>query len=97
RPPEEVLSQEKDVRPALGERGEPHGDDGEPVIEVLAESAPTHRLQEILARRRRDRDVSRLALRAAEPPHRPVLEDLQELRLDALRQQADLVEEENAA
>ena len=96
-PREEVLGQEEDVRPPLGERGEPHGDDGEPVIEVLAESASPHRLQEVLARRRGDRDVGRLALRAAEPPHRPVLEDLQELRLDALRQEADLVEEEDAA
>jgi hypothetical protein len=97
RPPKEVLGQKEDVRPALGERGEPQGDDGEPVIEVFAEPALPHRLQEVLTRRRGDRDVSRLVLRAAETPHRSVLEDLQELRLDTLWQQADLVEEEEAA
>ena len=97
RPREEVLRQEEDVGSSLGERGEPHGHDSQPVIEILTEPASPHRVEEILARRRDDRDVGRLALRAAEPANRAVFEDLQELRLDALRQQAHLVQEERAA
>ena len=96
-PPQEVLRQEEDVRRALGEGGEPHGHDGEPVIEVLAETAGADRVEQVLARRRDQRDVGGLALRGAEPPHRLVLEDLQELGLDAGRQEAHLVEEERAA
>ena len=65
--------------------------------EVLAESARPHRVGEVLARGRDDRDIRWLAPGAAEPPHRAVLEHLQELRLDALRQQAHLVQKKGAA
>ena len=81
----------------LGERWEPHGHDSQPVVEILTEPASPHRVEEILAGCRDDRDVGRLALRRAEPANRAVFEDLQELRLDALRQQAHLVQEERAA
>jgi len=67
------------------------------VEEVLAESARPHRVGEVLARGRDDRDIRWLAPGAAEPPHRAVLEHLQELRLDALRQQAHLVQKKGAA
>ena len=47
------------------------------VEEVLAESARPHRVGEVLARGRDDRDIRWLAPGAAEPPHRTVLEHLQ--------------------
>ena len=96
-PAQEVLRQEEDVRRALGERREPHGHDGEAVIEILAEAAGAHRVAQVLARRRDQRDVGRLALRGAEPAHRLILEDLQELGLDALRQEAHFIQQQGAA
>ena len=92
-----MLGQDENVLAPLRQRGELHGDDGEPVEEVLAESARPHRVGEVLARGRDDRDIRWLAPGAAEPPHRAVLEHLQELRLDALRQQAHLVQKKGAA
>jgi hypothetical protein len=89
-----VLGQEEDVRPPLGERRQPHGDHGQSVVEVFPETASPHPVPQVLARRRDERHIGRLASRAAESADRVVLEDLQELGLDALRQEAHLVEEE---
>jgi hypothetical protein len=73
-----------------------HGDHGQPVVEVFAKVAAPHRVPQIVAGCRDQRDIGRLASRAAEPPDRLVLEDLQELGLDTLRQETHLVEEEGA-
>jgi hypothetical protein len=91
-----VLGQEEDVLPSLGEWRQAHGDHSHPVVEIFTEAAGPHRVTQVLARRRDERDVGRLAPRAAEPSDRLVLEDLQELGLDALRQETHLVEEESA-
>ncbi len=92
--PQKVLGEAKDVLAPLPERRQPQRDDGQPVVEILPEPAsPDSRLQ-VLAGGGHEPDVDRLAPRAPEPPHGLLLEDLEELRLQALRQEPDLVEEQ---
>ena len=70
---EEVLGEQKDVGPAGAEGREGEDDDGEPVIEILAEPARPHGLRQVLVARRDDPDHDRLAPRAARGagPRRP--------------------------
>jgi hypothetical protein len=92
-----VLRQQDDVARALSQRRERERDDRQPVIQVGPESPRAHRRRQILARRRHDGDIERLASRAAEPAHGALLEDLQQLGLHGERQEPDLVQEDRAA
>src|SRR2546425_2857148 len=67
------------------------------MVEVGTEGAFTDGALEINSRCRDEGDVNRLSARAAEPAHRAVLENAEELALQRDRQQADFIEEERAA
>ena len=83
-------------RPRARKRRQLQGHHRQPVVEVGPEPPGLHRGRQVLARRRDHAHVQGLAARAAEAPHRPLLEDLQELRLERERQEADLVQEDGA-
>ncbi len=91
---EEVLGKEQHVLTTLTQGRELDGDDREPVIQVGAEAAGLDRGVQILARRRDDGDVDRIAARRAEPADLALLDHLEELRLQRLGEETDLVEEE---
>src|SRR5262249_37318801 len=92
----EVRGKKQDVVAARGERRQPERDNRKPVIEIRAKSAHLCRRHEILAGRRDEPHVHRLAARAAETANGLLLNDLQELALQSLRQQPDLVQEHDA-
>jgi hypothetical protein len=94
---QEVLREQHDVPAAFPQRRQDHGDDRQALIEVLAEPPLAYRGREVLARRGQDPDVDRVVARGPESPHPPLLEGLQELRLEPLGQEADLVQEERPA
>jgi hypothetical protein len=94
---EEVLGKEDRVVAALPEGRQVEGHDREPVIEILAEVTGAHRGQQVLVARGDDPDVNRLGARGAEPTDGTVLQDLQELGLEIVRQHGDLVEKERAS
>ena len=94
---EEVLGEEDDVFAALAERRQAQGEDRQPMIQILAESPGPHGVVQVLASGGDDPDVDGLAPGAAETPDLVVLDDLQELRLERAREQADLVQEDRAA
>ena len=82
---------------ARAQRRQVERDHGQPVVEIGAEPAFLDGEREILAGGRDDGDVQGLVARAAEATHRALLDDLQQLRLQRDRQQADLVEEDRPA
>src|SRR5207245_2693741 len=61
------------------------------------EAPAADRLAEILVGRRDQPHVDRLVARAAEPAHHPLLERLEELRLERLAEEPDLVEKDRPA
>ena len=89
--------EQQDVVPPFAERREPQGHDGEAMVEIFAEAARADGRLQVLARRRQQPDIHRLAARAAKPPDGTFLERLQQLRLQRVRHQADLVEKDRAA
>jgi hypothetical protein len=95
RPPEEVLGQPDDVLAPLPERRQRERQDREAMIEVLPEAPRPRRRQEILAGRGHDPHVHRLAPRAPQPPDRALLQHLQQLGLQRLRQESHLVQEQH--
>ena len=92
-----MLGEEDDVFAALTERRQAQGEDRQPMIQILAESPGPHGVVQVLAGGGDDPDVDGLAPGAAETPDLVVLDDLQELRLERAREQADLVQEDRAA
>src|SRR3989442_3083645 len=94
---EEVLGERRDVLAALAQRRNAHGEHGEPVIEVAAEPARADGLREVLVGGGDHPYVEVLALRAAQRAHAPLLDGREQLRLQCLRQETDLVEEDAAA
>jgi hypothetical protein len=94
---EEALGEQEDVRLALAQRRQLEREQGEPVVEVLAEATRPHRLGQVLVGGGDDPHVDGLGPGAAEATDDAVLEDLEQLGLEAGREHADLVEEEHAA
>src|SRR5207247_2571241 len=78
--------QEQDILTALPEGRHPKRQDRQPVVEVLAKPPCPRRDGEILVGGGDDPHVDRLAPRAPEPPHGPLLDDLQQLGLEPLRE-----------
>src|SRR6185369_8942028 len=66
-------------------------------IEVLAELVRRDHLEEVAVRREDEPHIDRAMLVLADATYRLRLEHAQELRLHALRQLADLVDEDGAA
>ncbi len=81
----------------LAERRHAHADDGEAVVEVVAEAALVDLALEVAVRRRDDAHVDALRCDVADAPDLALLERAQELRLELERELADLVEEDRAA
>jgi hypothetical protein len=94
---EEVLGEQQGIVAALAERRQCERDHGQPVVEVLAKTPGTGGGGEIRARCRDHPGVDRLAPRAAQPAKRLFLDHLEELTLQALRQERHLVQEDGAA
>src|SRR4030095_9528404 len=92
-----VTCEQQDVGPAVTERGQLDRDDREAMVEVLAESPGANRGGQILTRRRQHPRVGRFGASAAEAPDRMILERLEQLGLEAVRHEANLVEEDRAA
>jgi hypothetical protein len=67
------------------------------MIEVLAETAGTHRGHEVRIRRADQPRVERLLRRASKPANRFLLDDREELGLETFRQHTDLVEKQDPA
>jgi hypothetical protein len=95
-PREEVLGQDHDVFAALAQGRQAQRDHGQPMVEVLAHAASAQGRAQVLAGGGDHPDVDRLVARAAQPPHRPLLDRLQQLALQGDGQEPDLVEEQRA-
>jgi hypothetical protein len=92
-----VIREEDDVASTLAQRRQPDRENGEPMVQILAEPALANRRRQIAVRRADDPDVDGLAVRAAETADRALLDGFQELGLETFGQQADLVEKDRAA
>src|SRR4029453_3448772 len=68
----------------------------QPMVEIFAKPSLEHRGQQWLVGGGDDRHVGRLALCGTEPANTALLDDREELGLEAERKQADLVEEQRA-
>ena len=93
----EVRGEERHVLPPLPKRRDPDRHHREPVVQVLAEAALRDGAAEVLVRRRDHADVHLDRRRLAHPADLALLQRAQELRLEAGRGLADLVDEEGAA
>ncbi len=93
---EEVLHQQRDVVLALAQRRQVHGDDVQPVVEVLAEAALVDHRAQVDVGRRDDAHVDLDRLDAAEAHELALLDHAQQLGLRLERHVADLVEEDAA-
>src|SRR2546428_10362245 len=76
------------------QRRQAHADHIQPVVEVLAEAPVGDRAVEITVRRGNDADVDRMRLRRADRAHLHLLQDPQELHLEARRQLGEFVQED---
>jgi hypothetical protein len=92
-----VLGQPHHVALALAQRWQRQREHGEPVVEVLPEAPGRDGGAQVLVGGGDDPDVDGLVARATEPPHRALLDHLQQLGLHRLRQQPNLVQEDRAA
>ena len=86
--------EENDVLAPLPEWWQLERQHGQPVVEILPKAALAAGHGEILAGRRQDPHIHRLAPRASEPAHRVLLDRREQLGLGPLGKEADLVEEE---
>src|SRR6478672_2780606 len=94
---DEAGDEQRDVLDPLAERRHREGEDVEPVVEVLAEGPVLHGRDRVLVGGRHDPDVDDDLGLAAEAPEGALLEEAEELGLDAGLHLGDLVEEEGAA
>src|SRR5581483_1430583 len=94
---EEAPGERQDVLPPLAQRRHRDLDDVQAIEEVLAESSGRDVALEVAVRGREDAHVRAPRAGLADPLERLVLEEAQELRLQARRHLGDLVEEERAA
>ena len=93
---EEVLREQRNVVLALAQRRQLHGDDVQPVEQVLAELAFVHHVPQVDVGRGDDPHVDLDRLDAAEAHELALLDDAQQLGLRLERDVADLVEEDRA-
>ncbi len=94
---EEPLAQERDVGAPRAQRRQGQRQDRETVVEVRPEPSLLDRLGKVGVRRADDPRVGRLVAGASQPPDHALLQHLEELGLERLRQEADLVQEDRAA
>ena len=96
-PIEEVAREVGDVLLPLAQRRQRHRDHVEPVIEVLAELTLLHGRVQLAVRRGDDAHVDGDRLRPAHALEGALLEEPQQLRLQLVRDVADLVEQHGPA
>src|SRR5581483_12210333 len=89
--------EEADVLAPLAEGRQRNREHAQAVVEIEAEAAFVHRFAEIPVGRRDHADVDRARPVAADRAHLLVLQDAEELRLDARARLAHLVEEDRPA
>ena len=94
---EEVVHKRRDIGLALPERRQGHGDDVEPIVEVLAKTARLHLGGEIAIRRRHQPDVDLDRLRPPTRSNSRSCSTRRSLHLHRRRDLADLVEEQGPA
>src|SRR6266436_2042923 len=94
---QEVVGQHEDIVRPLPQGWEMDAEDGEPVVEIIAETAIHDGLLQIVVGRCDETDVGAERRRATDTFVLALLDDAQELGLDRGRQLADLVEEQRAA
>src|SRR5262249_4050464 len=94
--PDEVIGQQQHVVAALAERRQMHGEDVEPIEQVLADATGRNRVLEVSIGRRDEAHVAAQGRRTAYALELALLQDAQELGLYGQRQLADLVEEQRA-
>ena len=94
---QEVVHEQRDGVHALAQRRQMDGDDVEPVVQVFAEAPVPDRLLEVAVGGRDHTRVDAHVALAAETREFPVLEHLEQLRLQRRVHLADLVEEDRAA
>jgi hypothetical protein len=75
---EERVGQLDDVVTAISQRGQPHLDHLEAVVEVRAEGALLDHLRQVAVRGRDEAHVGAARLRGAHPPHLTVLQGAQQ-------------------
>ena len=93
----ELDGEGRDVVLAVAQRRDDEFDDGEPVVEVLAERARLGLGEQVAVGRRDDAHVDLLDPARADGLDLAFLEDAEQLGLDRERQLADLVEDQRAA
>ena len=92
-----MLDEYGNVVAPLAQRRDHHRHDIEAIVQVLAETAGTDLVLELLVRRRQHAHVHRARLGAADARHLAVLQHAQHLGLRGERHVADFIEEERAA
>ncbi|MEZ4295692.1 MAG: hypothetical protein R3B70_12000 [Polyangiaceae bacterium] len=93
----ELEREQRHILRPFAQRGQRHLDDGEAVIQVLAERALVDAPRERAVRGGDDAHVDRASDAGADPPHAARLDRAEQLRLKGERHLADLVEEERPA
>ena len=94
---EDAASQRDDVSPSLAQRGHAHGQHAHAIVEILAELALSHAIEQVMVRRNQDPHVRLSLARVADAPVAVLLDDLEELGLDREVHVANLVQEQRAA
>jgi hypothetical protein len=94
---DEMARERRYVLEAIAERRQADREDAEPIEEVLAGAPRLHLVLELPVRRDDDADVDLPVARVAHGPDLALLQDAQQLRLQARRRLRDLVQEERAA
>ena len=93
---EEMLREEHDVLATVTQGRQRERDHRQPVVEIFPEVPVPYRGRQVLVGGRDDLDIGGLAQRAAEPAHRLLLDDLQELGLKSLGEEPDFIEKDRA-
>src|SRR6185437_959728 len=94
---DEVSREQDRVARALGKRRDFHHDLGQPIVEVVAETAARNHRVQVLVSGADDTRVDRDRLASADPLDHALLEEAQQLDLERQRDVAYFVEEEGAA
>ena len=93
----EMAGQDGDVLATLAQRRDVDGEDGQPVVQVLAEASALDLVLEAPVGGRHDAHVDRMGAVVADRPDLALLEHAQQLGLQARRGLGHLVEEQRAA
>ena len=96
-PRDETFGELPDLLLPLAQRRQPHLDDVEPIVEILAEAACLHLRGEIPVGRSEHADVDARGARIADAPDLALLQHAEQRGLDGRRKLADLVEQQRPA